>query len=129
MDPSALARIGTLVQAKRREQGIGLREAATECGVSPSTLSRLERGISTSLPDADTLAKLAAWLKTPIASFFSEEPTKVLDGPELTTPEVVEVHLRADKRLAPATALALGRAFRLLYDQMAKKPEENNRTS
>jgi transcriptional regulator with XRE-family HTH domain len=125
MNPSALARVGALVKAKRREKGIGLRDAAVECGVSPSTLSRLERGTTTSLPDADTLTKVAAWLQTPLATIFAEDSATAIDTPELSTPEIVEVHLRADKRLAPATALALGRAFRLLYDQMAEKPEPN----
>jgi transcriptional regulator with XRE-family HTH domain len=124
MNSSALARISALIKAKRRKQRMGLREAAAESGISPSTLSRLERGVSTSLPDADTLTKLARWLKAPIASLLSEETRTGHDSPQLTTPEVVEVHLRADKRLAPATALALGRAFRLLYEQMAKTPAE-----
>jgi transcriptional regulator with XRE-family HTH domain len=122
MKPSDLARIGALVRAKRRKTGQGLRAAAVECGVSPSTLSRLERGDSSSLPDADTLTKLASWLRTTVAGLLSEKQKQSAD-PELTTPEVVEVHLRADKRLSADTANALGRAFRLLYDQMAKEPD------
>jgi transcriptional regulator with XRE-family HTH domain len=126
MRPTDLTRIGTLIKAKRRKASLGLRAAATECGVSSSTLSRLERGDSSSLPDADTLTKLAAWLGTTVAALLSEKPKESAD-PELTTPEVVEVHLRADKRLSPETANALGRAFRLLYDQLAKKPEDQER--
>jgi transcriptional regulator with XRE-family HTH domain len=122
MRQTDLSRIGTLVKAKRRKTGLGLRAAAAQCGVSPSTLSRLERGDSSSLPDADTLTKLAAWLGTTVAALLSEKPKPTAD-PELTTPEVIEVHLRADKRLSPETASALGRAFRLLYDQLAKEPE------
>ena len=121
MDRATVARIGALVKAKRRERDLGLRAAASACGVSPSTLSRLERGISTSLPDADTLTKLAAWLKMPVAALLSADAgPQPVDGPSLTTPEVVEAHLRADKRLSPDTAHALARAFRLLYDQLAK---------
>lgn len=118
---SALARISALIKAKRREQGYGLRAAAEESGLSPSTLSRLERGASASLPDADTLTKLAAWLGVPIGRLLSEnEPQGGQETPDLTTPEVVEVHLRADKRLSPKTAQALARMFRLLYDQFAE---------
>src|SRR5947207_479241 len=56
------ARIGALIRAKRREQDVGLRDAAEACKVSPSTLSRLERGGSASLPDTQTLNRLADWL-------------------------------------------------------------------
>lgn len=126
MKPNDLARIGALIKAKRRETGQGLRAAAAECGVSSSTLSRLERGDASSLPDADTLTKLASWLKTTVAALLSEKK-KHTDEPELTTPEVVEVHLRADKRLSPETATALGRAFMLLYDQLAKGPNTKDR--
>src|ERR1700687_3650127 len=126
MNPTDLARIGSLVKARRRKQKLGLRAAAAECGVSPSTLSRLERGASSSLPDAETLTKLAIWLNVTVASLLSEKEQD-REEPDLTTPEVVEVHLRADKRLAPETANALGRAFRLLYDQMPKKAGSKDR--
>lgn len=118
---SALARISAFIKAKRREKGYGLRAAAEESGLSPSTLSRLERGVSSSLPDADTLTKLAAWLNVSVAHLLSEEAQETAQvTPELTTPEVVEVHLRADKRLSPKTAQALARMFRLLYEQFAE---------
>jgi transcriptional regulator with XRE-family HTH domain len=126
MKANDLARIGALIKAKRRRSGQGLRAAAEDCGVSSSTLSRLERGDSSSFPDAETLTKLAHWLHTTVSAVLSEKP-KQADDPELTTPEVVEVHLRADKRLSADTATALGRAFRLLYDQMAKDPKSEGR--
>src|SRR5205823_969178 len=116
---SGAARISALIKAKRREGGIGLRVAAQESGLSASTLSRLERGVSSSLPDADTLAKLAAWLNMPIGGLFSDPDGKRDEaGPELSTPEIVEVHLRADKKLSPRTAQALVRMFRILYEQL-----------
>ena len=126
MTRSDLARIAVLIKAKRRKRALGLRAAAAECKISPSTLSRLERGVPSSFPDAETLTKLADWLKTSVASLLSEKHQDTA-GPELTTPEVVEVHLRADKHLSPDTALALGRAFRLLYDQLANKPAQKDR--
>jgi len=124
MNSTQLARIGALIKAKRRKTDLGLRAAAAECGISSSTLSRLERGDSSSLPDADTLTKLANWLHTTVAGLLHEknEPPK---DPRLTTPEVVEVHLRADKRLSMETANALSRAFRLLYEQLAEEPEDD----
>lgn len=119
---SALARISALVKAKRREKKLGLRAAALECGLSPSTLSRLERGAASTLPDADTLAKLADWLDVSVG-FLLLEPDKENmndEGPELTTPEVVKVHLRADKNLSPKTAEALAEMFRILYEQFTQ---------
>lgn len=124
---SALARISALIKAKRREKGLGLRAAAVECGLSPSTLSRLERGVSSSLPDADTLAKLANWLDVSVGFLLLEQDQDKEhdeDGPELTTPEVVEVHLRADKRLSPKTAEALATMFRLLYEQLTQEQRD-----
>lgn len=118
---SAQARISGLIKAKLRESGLGLRAAAQECGLSASTLSRLQRGVSSSLPDANTLSKLAAWLDVPIGRLLSENEQQAgQETPELTTPEVVEVHLRVDKRLSPKTAQSLARMFRLLYDQLAE---------
>ena len=129
MDRASIGRIGALIKAKRRERDLGLRAAAAECGVSPSTLSRLERGLSSSLPDADTLTRLAVWLKMPVAALLGgPSPAGAADGPSLTTPEVVEAHLRADKRLAPETAHALARAFRLLYDQLARGEGQEDST-
>jgi transcriptional regulator with XRE-family HTH domain len=117
---AALARISALIKAKRRETGLGLRAAATASGVSASTLSRLERGAATSLPDADTLTKLAGWLDVPVGSLLSEDGEAEDGGPELSTPEIVEVHLRSDKELNPKTAKSLALMFRMLYEQLVE---------
>ena len=131
---SALAQISALIKAKRREEELGLRAAALACGLSPSTLSRLERAVPSSFPDADTLTKLATWLNVPVASLLSGNPApvsqiataskatkrnqqskeKALE--RLSTPEVVEVHLRADQNLSPETAQALAGMFKALYE-------------
>lgn len=116
----AVARIGALIKAKCRECGLGLRAAAEECGVSPSTLSRLERSKTASLPDSETLAKLAMWLNVTVGELLTE-PAPEGEAPALSTPEVVEVHLRADKRLSPKTAEALARMFKMLYDQLSDR--------
>jgi len=102
---------------------MGVREAAADCGVSAATLSRLERGITPQLPDATTLTKLAKWLGTSVSELLVERSSES-DGtpPQNTTPEFVEVHLRADKKLTPETADALSKMFRQLYENVAKKP-------
>lgn len=122
---TALARISGLVKAKRREKKLGLRAVASESGVSASTLSRLERGIATSLPDADTLTKLANWLEVSVSFLLSEENELTSSNvPKLNTPEIVEVHLRADKNLTPETATALAELFRVAYEQFTKNQSE-----
>jgi len=116
-------RISLLIMSKRREADLGVREAAADCGISAATLSRLERGITPQLPDASTLTKLAKWLGTTVTELLSPNESEVESSmPEHTTPEFIEVHLRADKNLTPETADALSNMFKQLYDNVAKKP-------
>ena len=51
--------IGTMIRCWRRIEDVGLREAATQIGVSHGTLSRIERGDQM---DAYTMMKLLRWL-------------------------------------------------------------------
>jgi len=113
-------RISLLIKAKKREKDLGVREAARAAGVSAATLSRLERGVSAALPDLGTIKKLAAWLEVSVDELLgSKRPSRKLKPPVASTPEVVEVHLRADKNLTPQTARALANMFKALYDQAA----------
>lgn len=116
-----LARLPALIKAKRRETGKSLRESAQGSGISASTLSRLERGTMTSVPDTDTLTKIADWLTIPVESLLQDNTTTEKQAPKLSTPELIEVHLRADKELSPETAKALAETFRLLYNQFTNK--------
>lgn len=115
----ALAHIATSIRTKRRESKLGLRAAAKEIGLSAATLSRLERGLSSSLPDAESLSKLAAWLNTTVSSLLEEKQSKNASHEKQSdVRDIVEVHLRADKKLTPETAKALAGMFRTLYDQV-----------
>jgi len=115
-------RISLVIKAKRRQKRLGVRAAAKECGIDPSTLSRLERGAYSTLPDAATLSKLCAWLGTSIDALLGPQDLNLASRPaKNTTPEIVEVHLRADKKLSPKTAEALAEMFRILYDQVSGK--------
>jgi transcriptional regulator with XRE-family HTH domain len=85
-------RLDRLVQDKRADEGI--RACAKKIGVSPSTLSRIERG---QLPDILTFSKICTWLQV--------DPNDVLGvsaqasvGPEQQVPR--EPGAQAD--LAPA---------------------------
>src|SRR5215831_16972876 len=103
--------IALLIKAKRRENDDQpLREAADEAKISAATLSRLERGLSATLPDATTLSKLAQWLGISMSELLQDKQARSKSSsPEITLPEYVEVHLRADKNLSPKTADALAK--------------------
>jgi transcriptional regulator with XRE-family HTH domain len=124
---ATLAHISALIKAKRRENEIGLRDAAEASGVSASTLSRLERGAATSLPDSATLTKIAEWLGLSLAALLSDKTTAIGSRPELSTPEVVEVHLRADRELSPETAKALAEMFKTLYRHCLQTQESKEK--
>jgi transcriptional regulator with XRE-family HTH domain len=51
--------LGNAVKRRRESLDLSLRDVADETGVSASTLSRIENG--TGKPDADNIARLAAW--------------------------------------------------------------------
>jgi len=119
---TATKQISLLIRAKRRETEQPLREAASEAKVSAATLSRLERGVSATLPDAGTLNKLAAWLGVSMSALLQESQLRSNKAALASTlPEYVEVHLRADKNLSPKTAKALAEMFKALYEHSVSK--------
>jgi transcriptional regulator with XRE-family HTH domain len=91
----SILKIGNLLMERRGDRGI--REVAAEIGVSPATLSRVERG---KLPDLLTFQKLCRWLRI--------DPAQLLDVPSGTDAKkkqaVVAVHFRADATMSPAAA-------------------------
>src|SRR5260370_9898469 len=102
--------LGGAVRRRREQQGLSLRDVADETGVSASTLSRIENG--TGKPDADNIARLAAWLDMPIEPVLhrargSADPKPVVYYPHESAPEIVQAHLRADPHLIPQTPNAL----------------------
>src|SRR2546425_2323510 len=116
--------LGEAVRRRREQQGMSLRDVADETGVSASTLSRIENG--TGKPDADNIARLAAWLDMPIERVLHHGPRSAADPkpvvyyPHESTPEIVEAHLRADRHLTPETAKALSELFRVAYAQFSQ---------
>jgi len=118
------AELGSAVRRRREQQGLSLRDVAEETGVSASTLSRIENG--TGKPDADNIARLAAWLDMPIERVMhsghrsATDPKPVVYYPHESTPEIVEAHLRADRQLSPETAKALSELFRVAYKQFSQ---------
>ena len=117
------AELGDAIRRRREQKALSLRDVADETGVSASTLSRIENG--TGKPDADNIARLAAWLDMPIERVMhhghraASDPKPVVYYPHESTPEIVEAHLRADKHLTPQTAKALSELFRVAYAQFS----------
>ena len=116
--------LGDAVRRRREQKGMSLRDVAEETEVSASTLSRIENG--TGKPDADNIARLAAWLDMPIERVMHHGPRSAADPkpvvyyPHESTPEIVEAHLRADRHLTPETAKALSELFRVAYAQFSQ---------
>ncbi|PYS38130.1 MAG: hypothetical protein DMF71_17295 [Acidobacteria bacterium] len=122
------AELGSAVRRRREQHGLSLRDVAEETGVSASTLSLIENG--TGKPDADNIARLAAWLDMPIervmhhANATAADQTPVVYYPHESTPEIVAAHLRADRHLAPETAKALSELFRVAYAQFSRSGDK-----
>ena len=117
------AELGRVMRRRRDEQGLSLRDLASRTGVSASTLSRIENG--SGMPDAENIARLTAWLEMPIERIMggneqAESASPVIYYPHESTPEIVEAHLRADRRLTPETAQALSELFRVAYAQFSR---------
>ena len=87
--------LGKLALDRRAERGI--REVAAEVGVSPATLSRVERG---KMPDLETFGKICKWLRVDPASVLGIARAKS-ESPSLS------VHFRKDQAISPGTAKAL----------------------
>jgi transcriptional regulator with XRE-family HTH domain len=118
--------ISLMITAKRREMGnLGVRQAAKAAGISAATFSRLGRGLSTALPDVATLTKLANWLGVSVGELLGSNPISESTLHQNTIPEIVEVHLRADKNLSPETANALAEMFKSLYKEFTGRDTRN----
>lgn len=90
-----LESLGRLVAKKRGARGI--RAAAKEIGISPSTLSRVEGG---HLPDLENYRKICTWLGI--------DPTSVVGKPETgSRTNVARAHFKKDGAIRQETAIAL----------------------
>lgn len=97
----------------RKRGDRGIREVAKEIGISPATLSRIERG---NLPDLETFGKVCKWLNL--------DPSRVLgikSSPD--KPTKMSVHFRKEKTLKPETAESLAQL--ILAAQRALEVSEN----
>jgi transcriptional regulator with XRE-family HTH domain len=97
-----------------------LREAAKVAGVSPATLSRVQRGHA---PDTDALVALARWLQIPVEEVLYNPPDiGVLQ--KGSTPEKVTLHLRADPVLSTESAEHLAAIFTAVYNDWVDRERQ-----
>lgn len=95
MPKLTLDTLGLKVLERRDDRGV--REVAKLIGISPATLSRVERG---NLPDLETFGKICRWL--------SVDPGEVLGmKTESAARPIATAHFRKDVTLEPETAKAL----------------------
>lgn len=106
--------LGEKLRAEREKKRLTLKDVADETGVSVPTLSRIERGAAKGL-SSDTYVVLSRWVGV--------DPAATPEGPSPVNalPDVVELHLRADRNLDKKTADALATLFRTAYDTLSKK--------
>jgi transcriptional regulator with XRE-family HTH domain len=81
-----------------RRGTLGVRAAAKEIGISPSTLSRIENG---HVPDLATFASICRWLGKDPNQFLGMQPAT-------SSTSAATVHLRKKKTTSKDTATALG---------------------
>ncbi|MEO6726614.1 MAG: helix-turn-helix transcriptional regulator [Blastocatellia bacterium] len=115
-----VAELGHYIKRKRDANRLSLRAVAKQTQVSASTLSRIENGTGT--PDAQTLARVAKWLNLPFERVIGLQPPNenpIVYFPQESLPDIVEAHLRADRKLNPETARALSDLFRVAYKQFS----------
>jgi transcriptional regulator with XRE-family HTH domain len=95
MSKITLETLGRLAAEKRGD--LGVRAAAKVVGISPATLSRVERGY---LPDLETFTKICKWLNVDAGQVLGMKPS----APSMPR---VAVHFKKDAALTQATAQAL----------------------
>ncbi|MBT2326958.1 helix-turn-helix transcriptional regulator [Variovorax paradoxus] len=69
---SAACEVGAQVRALRLAAGVSGGKVAAASGISPSMLSRIERGLVS--PSVETLYRIARGLDVPISRFFGDQP-------------------------------------------------------
>ncbi len=97
-------KLSRLVKVKR--VGKSLREVTNEIGVSPSTLSRVERG---SLPDVDTFLALCNWLEVAPREFFTNGENQI------STLDAIAILINGDEKLPDELKKALIKIIKATY--------------
>lgn len=105
------------LEAKLARNKLSLREAARQCGVSASTLSRLLR---CELPDMDSFGLLCGWMRTRPDVFFVE--AELLPLAQHVTPlALVTSALRSDEALPDEAREKLVELMKVAYSCLTER--------
>lgn len=114
MTKLTLSSIGPLLREKRGNRGI--REVASEIGISSATLSRVENG---KFPDLDTFSKMCRWLQIDPSEVLGCKDT--LKASRTSEQNIISVHLRTDRTQDPEVAQALTDMILKAQDMISEK--------
>jgi len=120
VDSVNITLLGEHLRRVRQERKLRLRQVHDKTGISVASLSRIERGGSHGL-DTKNFLTLCEWMKLPVEMFKHqpEVPARLKKKTD-RTPDIVELHLRADRKLDKKTADALAMMFRTAYERFAR---------
>jgi len=102
------ARLGPMLQKRRKKEGWSLRRTASEVGVAFNTIARVEAG---HLPDIENYRKLSAWLGVGEATPAERDESTI---------EAISTHLRLDPLLTEADAERIARLVGDMYEALAQ---------
>ena len=103
----------------RKRGSMGIRAAAVEIGISPATLSRIERG---HLPDSRTLGKVCVWLGI--------DPGLIIGGagdPTNQTLPAVQVGFKKGEAFSDQTAKSLANLIIVAHRRFAEQIDTEER--
>lgn len=100
--------LGAELRKVRKEKELSLRDVEKATGISPSTLSRIERG---HVPDFSVIERLAAFLGVSVQAGGQSNGTIETDEDMM---KAIEVHLRANKNLDESIARAIARSYEVV---------------
>jgi transcriptional regulator with XRE-family HTH domain len=107
--------LGDLIRRRRKADGLSLRDAADQMGVSAPTLQRVEAGQP---PNSANLIRITQWLQLPVDKVLRKGTNP---ASQLATVAQIEVHLRADPNLSAEAAEAIADAVQKLYAAFSKQ--------
>lgn len=122
--PPVRQRIGPTIKTLRVQQGLSLNALAAAAGISPSHLSRIERGLT--VPSYDVLDRVADAIGSDLRELRQEEESaRAIDGElDVIFDEVgLDAAARSDLlRLSHQTRADLAKAFKALKGQAVPVP-------
>jgi transcriptional regulator with XRE-family HTH domain len=114
-----IAELGRLIRQKRIDEGLSVRQAASQAQVSFSTVARVEAGAQ---PDLATFTSLCAWLGLEPSRFFMPTMRRV----QSPLDQAIE-HLVTDPALSPSAAERIASVVRDLYAALATSPSPESK--